>query len=516
MGPSAIPELGGEFPHEMSQIQIDYIQGCYQNAAQRAKRAGFDAVEIHMAHGYLIHQFLSPLSNRRSDRYGGSLENRSRFALEILSRLRQELGDGFPIFCRISADEWVEGGCSITESKRFAGFLERGGADVIDVSMGVLETAERQVPPMCFEHGCNLDLTREIKQSVDIPVICVGRIKHLEEAEKILRQNTADLVAMGRSLIADPRLIQKSLTGDAIRPCIACNQGCITRIFQGMAIGCLVNARVGREHQMPSLKKAQVPKQIAVIGGGPAGLEFTRVASSRGHKVTIFEKETALGGRLRIASVAPKKDEIQEFVNYLIRTVRSQGAEVKTGVSIEPDDIEGLKDFDEIVFAVGGAPIDTPLANAENVHLAEDVLKNPLPRNSRIVIVGGGMLGCETADWIAKDGNRVTILEQLPEIAGDMEPRTRKMLLRRLELNRVEIICHATVKSIEKNRIICSQGGMEFEIDPVDQVILALGYCATPPFFKDPPPNVHRIGDCVQSGSAMDAVHESFLLGLRI
>jgi 2,4-dienoyl-CoA reductase-like NADH-dependent reductase (Old Yellow Enzyme family) len=516
-GPSPIAELGGEIPNEMNQPQIDQIQGCFQKAAQRAKRVGFDAVELHTAHGYLIHQFLSPLSNHRSDRYGGSLENRSRFALETLARIREGVGDEFPIFCRISGDEFVPGGSSLAEAKEFAKLLEMGGADCLDVSAGVLESAERTVPPMAVEHGCNVGLAEEIKRQVNIPVICVGRIKTLEEAELILQKKSADLIAMGRALIADPDLPRKARAGEDIRPCIGCNQGCIDRLYNGMAITCLVNARVGREHQFPSIGKARASKRIAVIGGGPAGLEFARVAAERGHKVTLYEKERELGGRFRIAAIPPKRGEINEFVDYLIRSVRSLGVKIEMGASVKPGDLAVSKDFDEVVVAVGGAPISLPLsATLSNIAFAEDVLQKKVILGSKIVILGGGMVGCETAEWLAQEDRQVTIIEKLPDIAGDMELRTRKLMLARLNSHRVEIICQATVEALEKDRVICRQGGLRFAIEGVESIVLALGYKADSLNPQRPSKKIHRIGDCVQARRAIEAVHEGFLLGVEL
>ena len=515
--PSPIAELGGEIPNEMGQPQIDYIQDCFKKAAQRAKRAGFDAVELHTAHGYLIHQFLSPLSNHRLDRYGGSLENRSRFALETLARIREGVGDEFPIFCRISGDEFVPGGSSLAEAKVFAKLLEKGGADCIDVSAGVLESAERTVPPMAVEHGCNVGLAEEIKRQVNIPVICVGRIKNLEEAERILQRKSADLIAMGRALIADPELPRKARMGEDVRPCIGCNQGCIDRLYNGMAITCLVNARVGREHQIPSLRKAPVSKRIAVIGGGPAGLEFARVASERGHQVTLYEKERELGGRFRIAAIPPKRREINEFVDYLIRSVRSSGVKIETGVSIKPEDLVALGDFEEVVIAVGGVPMILPLPETpSHISFAEDVLQKKITLGSKIVVLGGGMVGCETAEWLAEQGKQVTIIEKLPEIAGDMEVRTRKMMLARLDSHRVEIICQTIVEGLGKGSVICRQGGLRFEIGGVDNLVLSLGYKANSLNLQLPSKRIHRIGDCVHPRRAIEAVHEGFFLGVEL
>lgn len=515
--PSPIAELGGEIPNEMSQAQIDYIQECFKKAAQRAKQAGFDAVEIHMAHGYLIHQFLSPLSNKRTDQYGGSLQNRSRFALETLDRVREGVGDEYPIFCRLSGDEFVEGGSSLAEAKLFAKFLETGGADVIDVSAGVLESAERTVPPMAVEHCCNVGLAETIKSHINLPVICVGRIKSLEEAELILQKKSADLIAMGRALIADPELPRKARLGGSVRPCIGCNQGCIDRLYYGMAITCLVNARVGREYQIPSLGKAQISKRIAVIGGGPAGLEFARVASERGHKVTLYEKERELGGRFRVASIPPTRKEINEFVEYLIGSIQPLGVKTEMGVSIKPEDLVKLGNFDEVVIAVGGAPINFQISETQsNVSFAEDVLQNRAHLGAKVVVIGGGMVGCETADWIAQDGRQVIIVEQLPEIARDMEARTRKLMLTRLDFKKVEILCNAVVEHVEKEKVIYEQGGLRFEIGGVDHIVLALGYKADNVIPPIPSPKVHRIGDCLQPRKAIEAVHEGFLLGVEL
>ncbi len=515
--PSPLPEMGGETPYEMSASQIDYLQECFKKAAERAKAAGFDAVEIHAAHGYLIHQFLSPLTNRRTDEYGGSLENRSRFALEVLARIREGVGDEYPIFCRISGDDFLEGGSSLAEAKLFARYLEKGGADLIDVSAGVLESAERTVPPMAIEHGCNLPMVEEIKSQTNLPVMCVGRIKTLEEAERILQKKSADLIAMGRALLADPDLPRKGREGGNVRPCIGCNQGCIDRLYNGFPITCLVNARVGREAAIPSTGKARIAKRIAVIGGGPAGLEFARVASERGHKITLYEKEKELGGRFRIASLPPTRGEISEFVDYLIRSIRSLGVKIEMGVSVNAEDLAKSADFDEIVVADGARPVSLPLAEkAPNCFFAEDVLQGRAFLGAKIVILGGGMVGCETAERLAQDGKRVTIVEQLPEIARDMEARTRKLMLARLNSSGVEIICNTVVERLERDRVICRQGGLTFEIEGVEGTVLALGYKAESPTPCISSKKIHRIGDCVQARKAIEAVHEGFLLAMEI
>ena len=514
--PSSIPELGGDHPYEMNQSQIDYMQECFHRAAKRAKQAGFDAVEMHAAHGYLIHQFLSPLSNRRSDAYGGSLENRARFALETLARIREGVGDEFPVFCRVSGDDFLDSGCSLAETKQFVKLLEKAGADLIDVSAGVPESSERVVPPMAVGRGCNVEMTAEIKRQVSLPVICVGRIKTLEEAEAILQGGSADLIALGRALIADPDLPKKTLAGARVRPCIGCNQ-CIDRLYRNMGVACMVNAQLGREAQDSVMSAARSAKNIAVIGGGPAGLEFARIASARGHQVTLYEKDRVLGGKFRIGAIPPHKSELADYVDYLAQSIQASGVKVKTGVSIDPENLDPLLAFDEIVVAVGGVSIRPALADAQpNVFLAEDVLEQKVSLGNTVVVLGGGLVGCETAEWIAAQGKQVTLIEQLPEIARDMELRTRKLLLQRMASYRIEIVCHTRVESLNGDRVICSQGGVRFELEGIDSFVLALGYKQDQFVREFKNKKIHRIGDCVQPRKAIEAIHEGYLLGLEI
>jgi 2,4-dienoyl-CoA reductase-like NADH-dependent reductase (Old Yellow Enzyme family)/NADPH-dependent 2,4-dienoyl-CoA reductase/sulfur reductase-like enzyme len=514
--PSSIPELGGDHPYEMNQSQIDYMQECFYKAAKRARQAGFDAVEMHAAHGYLIHQFLSPLSNRRTDAYGGSLENRARFALETLSRIREGVGDEFPVFCRVSGDDFLDGGSSLAETKQFVKLLEKAGVDLIDVSAGVPESSERVVPPMAVDRGCNVAMTAEIKRQVSLPVICVGRIKSLEEAEAILQGGSADLIALGRALIADPDLPQKTCAGERVRPCIGCNQ-CIDRLYRNMGVACMVNAQLGRETQDRVLPKVQSAKNIAVIGGGPAGLEFARIASARGHRVTVYEKDAALGGKFRIGAIPPHKSEIDDYVDYLIQSIRASGVTIRTGVAIDAEKLDSLLPFDEIVIAVGGVSIRPALANEQpNVVLAEEVLERKVSLGSKVAVLGGGLVGCETAEWIAAQGKQVTLIEQLPDIARDMELRTRKLLLQRMADYRIEIVCHTRVESLNGDKAICSQGGVRFEIDGIDTFVLALGYKPDQFIVQLENKTIHRIGDCVQPRKAIEAIHAGYQLGLEI
>jgi len=246
-------------------------------------------------------------------------------------------------------------------------------------------------------------------------------------------------------------------------------------------------------------------------------MEFARVAAGRGHKVTLFEKERELGGRFRIAAIAPKKSEINEYIEYLSRSLRELGVEIKTGVSIKAEDLAKLEDFDEVVIAAGGDPVRLPMSDAQsNVALAEDVLQNKIALGSKIVMVGGGMIGCETAEWLAESGKQVIIVEQLAQVAVDCEARTRKLLLDRLEFHKVEIICNTSAECFGKNKVVCSQAGIKFEIEGVDNIVLALGYRANSLMSQIQSTKIRKIGDCVQPRKAIAAIHEGFLLGNEI
>ncbi len=318
VAPSAIMcPVRRSIPRALAIPEIEEIVIKYGDAAQRAKEAGFDAVEIHGSHGYLIAEFLSPFSNGRTDRYGGSIENRSRFATEVVHEVRARVGKDFPIFFRIPGSEHVPGGLSEAETPLIASIMEKAGVDAIDVSAGNYRSAEWIVPPMTLPQGCNVDAAAKIKERVGIPVIVAGRINNPGLAERVLQEGKADVIAMARGLVADPDLPLKAREGKAseIRPCIACNT-CIDRLFQDMDILCTVNPEVGREAEF-DLRPVRNRKKVMVIGGGPAGLEASRVAGLRGHEVMLFEEEDRLGGLLRAACRLPFKVEMAGVIEYL-------------------------------------------------------------------------------------------------------------------------------------------------------------------------------------------------------
>ena len=314
--------IGGESPRALTTSEVEEMVEAYASGAARAKAAGADAVEIHGAHGYLILNFLSPLYNRRTDKYGGDVVGRTRFAQEIVQLIKQKLGNDFPVIFRISAEEGVEGGLVLEEAKIICSILEKAGVDAFDVSSGSHDRYQEAIPPADFAPGWRVYMAKEIKQAVSVPVMAVGRIQSPELAEDILKEGKADLIGLGRALICDPEFPNKLAQGKAgkIRRCIACNQGCLgyVRTFDLEGHGlltCLQNPMVGHEREF-ALKPAEVKKRVVVIGGGPAGMEAAVIAAESGHEVILFERESVLGGQMILAATAPYKDEISNITRY--------------------------------------------------------------------------------------------------------------------------------------------------------------------------------------------------------
>lgn len=520
VAPSPVPRLNGETPRELGLSEIEEMIRSYIAAARRAKEASFDGVMIHMAHGYLIQQFLSPFSNKRLDRYGGDLEGRSRFALEILRGIRQEVGKDYPITCRFCGDEYIKGGIDLKEAIQFATILESHGMDAIEVSAGTHETPEILSAPPHFPMGFLSHLSEAMKKEVKIPVGIVGRIHDPRLAESLLEQGKADLIAVGRGLIADPEWPKKALEGrtDEICPCIACNQGCNDRMYYQQDISCTVNPAVGREISFP-IARAKRKKKVLILGGGPGGLEAARIAAMRGHRVTLYEKDKELGGQLKIASIPPAKDDIEKLRKFLIREMERLGVEVQYG-TIDKETMERLSP-DFIVVAVGGKPkrMEGPGFKNDKAVSAWDVLSRKKSVGKKVVIVGGGQVGLETADFLLAEGKEITILEMLNRVGLDMSPRARKMVLEKLIQNGVEILTEAKAMAIQGDCVVFARADVLDRIMGIDSVIVAVGTAPQEVRIRglegmgSP---VRLIGDCLAPRKAFDAFHEGFLVGMEI
>lgn len=512
-------------PRELSVREIEDLVEKFSEGALRAKKAGFDLVEVHGGHGYLINQFMSPHTNKRTDHYGGNLEGRMRFPLEILRAIRNKVGKDFPVSFRINGEDYVEGGLKLKETKLIARMLEKEGASVLHVSGSMAEsilsdpTKMCSVQPMCVPRGCFVRLAQGIKQTVNIPVIAVGRINDPILADEIIRDGKADFVSMGRALIADPELPIKTKEGrlEEIRNCIACNR-CENRMKETLSIKCTVNPDVGREKEY-RIEKTHSPKKVLVVGGGPAGMEAARVATLRGHRVSLYEKGIKLGGQLLLASKPPFKYEIESLTPYLSTQLNKLNVKVILNAEVKAETIEGLKP-DILILATGSNPLVPPIPGVEARHVitARQVLNNGigvLKGGEHVIVVGGGMVGCETAEFIweeSKGKRRVSIVEMLGDLASDVDPGEREFLLQRLKEKGIQSYLNMKLDEIQTDGVIAVDKESERHFIKGDLIILAMGAKSE----QDLASSLERkgihfytIGDCQSPRRIFEAIHEA-------
>ena len=510
-------------PREATPQEIETLAESYARAAGRAQRAGYDAVEIHGAHGYLIHEFLSPASNRRSDAYGGSPENRRRFAGLVIRRVREAVGARFPVLFRMSA----EGGYGIETAVEIAQALEAWGVDAIHVSVGgtaPITLVPPDTSPMARPEGWLTGYAATLKERVSVPIIVVGEIRHPVFAEEVLAQGKADFIALGRQLLADPDWPAKAEAGrdDEIRLCISCDY-CRLALLLTRPIRCLVNPEVGREREFSAFGPAAAPKRVIVVGGGPAGLEAARAAAVRGHHVTLSERSAELGGQLHLAALPPHKEKIEWLRRCLVTQARKAGAELSPSTIFRP---EGLAEgeADAVVVATGARPVEeqVPGARAGQVVSAWEVLEGrPPARDLAVVVLGGRQLGCETAEFLAERGNRVTLVSRsrTAELAGDVVASYRGPLLARLRRLGVALRTRCDVREVRDGQAIVVEAGGREEAVGADLVILARGSMPEPTWLellRTKVPEVYVVGDCVEPRMIADALYEGAWAGSQI
>lgn len=520
VGPSPIScPTRNEIPRELSVGEIEEIIEAFSMAAQRVKNAGADGVELHMAHGYLICSFLSPFSNRRSDRYGGDIDGRTRFARDVLNAVRNQVGPDFPIICRLSGDEYVDGGLKIEETKQIAQILEKEGADALHISACNVVSGYLNQPPYYVEEGVFVHLAEAIKSVVNIPVITVGRIRNPVMADQIVRDGKADFVSMGRALIADPHLPKKAEEGrfEEIIPCISCNR-CI-QTQRKEAIQCAVNPETGNEDRF-KFSKSDRSKKVWVIGGGPAGLKAAEVAALRGHKVTVFERGNQLGGRMRLAAIPPKKAVLNDFLDYLERRVRGLGVTLELGREFTVEMV-GTGKPDAVIVASGARPLvpDWKGINESNALSVDAVLTGEGNVGNRVLVVGGGGIGAETADYLSEMGKEVTLIEMLEEIASDLVTHLKYYLSQRLSEKGVTILLSTKVKEIGKDYALVEDASGTRKIEGFDAIVLAVGSKSDDCIAKelaDKVPVLYVIGDAFKPREALEAVHEGEEIALKI
>lgn len=524
VAPSAIPDPYLQvMPRELTIDEIENIIEMFIKAASRAHNAGYDGVELHGAHGYLIGQFMSPFSNRRTDFYGGDLTGRMRFPLEILRGIKRELGSDFPVVFRMSADEFVEGGVHLDEAKKMARMLQDAGADALNVSSGVYASMPTILETMGYPEGWRVYLADSIKKEVDIPVIAVGVIRSPEVAEGIISDSRADFVALGRTLIADPEWPVKALEGrtEDIRKCITCNIWCIgERVFKNLHIRCTVNPVAGREMEYPHIAATFNPKHFAVVGGGPAGMEAARVLATAGHRVSLLERQPELGGQVLLACVPPGKDKIRWSIDYLKTQMQKLGVEIHLNTEANADMLQGMN-VDAVLVATGAAPVIPNIPGVHNptVTTAWDLLAGRYEVGNRVVVVGGGNVGCETALYLKQRERDVTIVEMTEDLAVDEEPISRQVLLEELRKNGVCAITGHNVREIKADGVVAVDHEWREQWLPCTHVVLSVGAQSLNRLaveLRQRGIQVSVIGDAKQPRRLNNAISDAFLTAHRI
>ena len=511
-GQAAIPE-------ELTIEEIHQLIEDFGRAALRAKTAGFQVVEIHGAHGYLITNFLSPFTNQRKDWYGGSRENRFRFLEQVFKRCREYVGEDFPIIVRLSGTDYEPGGMTIEDTIYYAKRLEELGCAAIDVSGGDHHQMIHQVSPMQIPRGHNVWAAEAIKKEVNIPVFATGSITQPQFAEEILASGKADFISMGRPLLADPYWAKKAMEGhpEDISPCIRCNEGCLDRgNHLGKSINCTMNPLLGFEDAL-ALRPAEHPEKIAVVGGGPAGMKAADAAALRGHQVSLFEKRK-LGGYLHEASYPEFKADIRDALNYLVTQVRKHGVTI-----VEKEaKLEDLTDFDAVIVAVGASPVGLEVAGADrpNVTLAVDVLCGEAEKPSgKIVVIGGGMIGTETAVLFGQNpDNQVTIIEMLPQIMKGCSDSDRTVYGEMIREHHIQVFTSSRVTEITDEGVVMEQNGRR-RLIPADHVFLATGMRPNRDLYdslKAQGRRVYNVGDSLELGKIYDAIHTGYKAGWKI
>ncbi len=521
--PLPCPAIRGD----VEPLTVDGIRNLvkkFGDAAARTYQAGFELIEIHGAHGYLVNQFLSNFSNIREDEYGGNVVGRTRFAGEIVEEIRKRLGSELPISFKISAEEYVDGGLTTKESIEILKILINAGIDLVQVSAGNDVTPEWISQPMFMEKACLVESACQIKKALDIPVMAVGRINDPQIADDIIRQQKADLVCIGRGLLADPEMPLKARNGrlDEIRTCIACNT-CMQSIFKKGRIECLVNPMLGREEEMAFIP-AKKPQKVMVVGGGPGGLNVAWVAAKRGHTVHVYEKRNVLGGQLVPGSMPGHKAELRTLIRFQIKQTELYGVKCHLNHEVTAKDVKAL-DPDVVVLATGSLPaIPTVQGIGKEIVLTyEDVLdRDTVPSkiiSNKVVVVGGGPTGLELALYLTEQGCSVTVLEMLPKIGIGIEAITKKVILKKLKESNATLLTDTRLSKIEDNGVVVVDQENREKFIEAEKVVIAIGTKPDTKLYQKIKPlgyKIYQIGDCLEPRSAKDAIYDSAVLGRRI
>lgn len=507
---------GGPKPKALSIHEIKLVQQQFVDAAIRAEKSGYDFIELQFGLGYLIAQFISPNSNRRTDKYGGSFENRLRFGLEILRSIKS--ATKLPIIVRISGDEKYEGGLEITDAIQITKVIENENVAAIHVTSGDACMSA----PWYYQHhfipkGKTWELSKKIKENISLPVITVGQVNEREDIEKIISENAADYIAIGRALIADPDFVGKylHLVEGRIRPCSSCLTGCLGRIKIGKGLQCEINPLVGRE--LEEIIPSEVIKNYAVVGGGFAGIQTALALRQRGHSVTLFEKEK-LGGQFNLAPLPSQKQSLQKQIDYFVDEINNNQIDV---VYKEANSNDLINKFDGVIVATGSKPFIPPIPGLKEYSWAEILYEFNLPKNKNVVVIGGGLIGVEIANTLVDHGNKVTIIEMLDEIARDMEMVTKKLNLMKLKKANVTVYTNSKVTKIDGEAIYFIQtNGTEKEIklNNIDIYVVTAGMRPNKELIEKLEGKIpyYIAGDADNIGDAVSAIQSGYFIAKEL
>lgn len=522
MAPSAIMKQTDRVtPYEMTTQDVHDLIHAFIAAAVRAKKAGFDMVEVHCSHGYLLNDFVSPSANRRTDEFGGGITGRAKVPVMIIEGIKKVCGEDYPVGVRLNGDDMVSDGNLGRDSAALAMLMEEAGADLLDVSGG-MNGVGYGIAPAAVKTGYNTDPAEEIRRVVSIPVAVAGRINEPEYAESLLRKGDVEFITLGRALFADPEFVNKAAQGkeEEICPCVGCLQRCYGSYGHGGQFrGCMVNPFSMRETVL-KIKPAETEKKVVVVGAGIAGMEAAWTAAARGHAVELFEQGTYPGGQFRIAAIPPHKQMLARACVYYSNMCKKYGVHMHYNTKADRELIESCNP-DVVVVATGGNPLVPGIPGLrESGYIANrEILLGRIAPGNKSLILGGGLQGAETADFMAEHGYEVTVVEMRNGIAVDDHPATQKLLLERLASNHVGLITSATVKTVYPDGVDYEKDGEIIGLRGFDSIILAFGTRPEHTLAEElegMDAEVVTVGDAAKAGNAVEAIYRGAVLGTTI